>query len=124
MKKRGLITSFKFAIEGLFYAFKNQRNLRIHIFIGVLVMIVSWLFKISVEEVVVLLFTITLVIICEIINTAVELILDLINGKKYHPLVKVIKDITAAAVLLSSANAVIVGSIIFFKHFLEKGGHK
>ena len=116
MNKRRLLTSFKFALEGLIYAFKTQRNLQIHTTIGFLVILVAFLLKVSLPEIMILLLTITLVIVCEIVNTAIELSLDVINGKKYHPLVKIIKDVVAASVLLSSINAVIVGSIIFVRY--------
>lgn len=116
MNKRRLLTSFKFALEGLIYAFKTQRNLQIHITIGFLVILVAFLLKVSLPEIIILLLTITLVIVCEIVNTAIELSLDVINGEKYHPLVKIIKDVVAASVLLSSINAVIVGSIIFVRY--------
>ena len=116
MNKRRLLTSFKFALEGLIYAFKTQRNLQIHTTIGFLVILVAFLLKVSLPEIMILLLTITLVIVCEIVNTAIELSLDVINGKKYHPLVKIIKDVIAASVLLSSINAVVVGSIIFVRY--------
>ena len=116
MNKRRLLTSFKFALEGLIYAFKTQRNLQIHTTIGFLVILVAFLLKVSLPEIMILLLTITLVIVCEIVNTAIELSLDVINGKKYHPLVKIIKDVVAASVLLSSINAVIIGSIIFIRY--------
>jgi len=116
MKRRNLLHSFKFAWEGLKFAFKNQRNIRIHIFASLLVIALSLILEISYLEMAILVLAMMFVIVCEIINTALELSLDCVNGYKHHPLVKVVKDVVAAGVLLASINAVIVGSIIFLKH--------
>jgi len=119
--RRNLLTSFRFAFSGLTFAFKTQRNLRIHIFIGIAVLLAGFLIRVSSLEAVILCLTIILVIVSEIINTALELSLDFVNGKSFHPLVKVIKDVTAAVVLLTSLNAVIVGTIIFMKNIRVEG---
>ena len=114
--ERSLLSSFKFASQGLVYAFKTQRNLRIQIGIGVLVVLAGILFKVSSLDMAVLAIVIMLVLICELINTALEFTLDFLNGKKFHPTVKVAKDVVAAAVLLTSVNAAIVGVIIFLRY--------
>ena len=119
MQKRSIVNSFKFAIEGLIWAFKNQRNLRIHILVGTGVIFLGVLLKISFIKMAILFLTIIFVIVCEIINTALELSLDFINGKKYHPSVKVVKDIVAGAVLFAAFNAVVVGIIIFYPYLFN-----
>jgi diacylglycerol kinase (ATP) len=116
MEKRTFLNSFKFALEGLFFSIKNQRNMRIHILIGALVIFLCAILKVSALEIAILILTIMFVIICEMINTALELSLDFFNGKKYHPSVKMIKDIAAGGVLIASINAVIVGAIIFLRN--------
>ncbi|RKY38958.1 MAG: diacylglycerol kinase [Candidatus Omnitrophota bacterium] len=119
MQKRSIINSFKFAIEGLDWAVKNQRNLRIHILVGAGVILFGFLLKISFIKMAILFLAIIFVIVCEIINTALELSLDFINGKKYHPSVKVVKDIVAGAVLFAALNAVIIGLIIFYPYLFD-----
>lgn len=118
MENRSLINSFKFACQGFLFAVKHQRNLRIHILIGAGVLLAGFVLKFSPLEMAVLTLTIIFVIICEVINTALELSLDFVNGKRYHPSVKLVKDIVAAGVLLASIAAVIIGSLIFFKHIV------
>jgi len=119
MQKRSIVDSFKFAVEGLIWAFKNQRNLRIHILVGTGVIFLGILLKISFIKMAILFLAIIFVIVCEIINTALELSLDFINGKKYHPSVKVVKDIVAGAVLFAALNAVVVGLIIFCPYLFD-----
>ncbi len=119
MEKRSILNSFRFALAGLRFSLRNQRNMRIHIIIGILVVLAGIMLKISSAEMAILLLTITFVIVCEMVNTALELSLDFFNGKKYHPSVKMIKDIAAGGVLLASINAVIVGIIIFSRHIIK-----
>jgi diacylglycerol kinase (ATP) len=116
MEKRSFFESFKIALIGLRFVMHTQRNMRIHIIIGILVILLGLLFKLSLLEMAILTLTIMFVIVSEVINTAIELSLDFINGKGHHPSVKLIKDIAAGGVLLASINAVIVGSIIFLRH--------
>lgn len=116
MKSRNLAHSFKFACQGLHFAVISQRNMRIHILIGIAVILLATLLKVSFVEMAVLYITIMFVIVCEVINTALELSLDFLNGKSHHPSVKLIKDIAAGGVLLATINAVIVGAIIFLRH--------
>ncbi len=119
-KRRSFLRSFAYAWEGLKFAFKSQRNIRIHIIAGLSVIILSFFLKVSYLEIAILFLTIMFVIACEIINTALELSLDFLNGKRYHPSVKLVKDIAAAGVLLASINAVIVGAIIFITNIISR----
>lgn len=114
--KRSLLNSFRFAFEGLIYAFRTQPNLRIHLIAGSAAIFAGLLIKLSYFELALICLVVMFVIVLEIVNTALELSLDLLNGKKYHPLVKIAKDVIAAGVLLASVNAVIVGAIIFLPY--------
>ena len=116
MKSRSLLQSFKFAFQGLHFAVISQRNMRIHILIGIAVILLGLSLKLSFIEMALLCITIMLVIVAEVINTAIELSLDFLNEKGHHASVKLIKDIAAGGVLLASVNAVIVGAIIFLRH--------
>lgn len=113
---RTLLNSFRYAWEGLSYAIKTQRNMRIHIIIGVIAIFLAFLLKFSYIELAILSMSIIFVVVCEIINTSIELSLDFLNGKSHHPSVKMVKDIAASGVLLAAINAVIVGAILFLKH--------
>lgn len=108
-----LIDSFNYAINGLIIAVGTERNIKIHYGIAILVLFSSLFFNLSRVEYIVLLLTITLVIASELFNTAIEKTIDLIT-EEYHPLAKIVKDISAAAVLLAAINSIAVGYLLFF----------
>lgn len=118
--KNKLYQSFNYAVEGLVHVFKTQRNLRFHFLIAILVLFSSFLFHIERSEIILLSLTISLVLISEIFNTAVESIANLIN-QNYHPLIRTIKDICAGAVFISAINALVVGYLVFSPMF-SRGG--
>ncbi len=112
MEVRKLIDSFNYAISGLVYALRTQRNMRIHFGLALLALLLGIVLDISKVELLILFFTISLVIISEMINTAVEAVVDMYT-RKYHPLAKIAKNVAAGAVLFSAINALIVGYLIF-----------
>ncbi len=114
MKKRGLLDSFNYAIEGLVHAIRTQRNMKIHVVTSIGVLLASLSFSISKVETIILCLTITMVIAAELINTAIESAVDATTNY-YHPLVKVAKNTAAAAVLITAINAIIVGTLIFWR---------
>lgn len=114
-KQKGIkkfVNSFSYPIKGLRYAYKNEQNLAVDVGIALLVIIFGFLFRINKFEWAILVLTIGLVISCELINTAIEAVVDLVT-EEYHPLAKVAKDTSAAAVLVFALVAVVVGLIIF-----------
>ena len=113
MRLRNPLNGFKYAIEGVVHVFRTQRHMRFHFLTMVLVLLMSLVFELSKEEVLVLLFTITLVLMAEMFNTAVEAVVDLVT-QQYHPLAKFAKDIAAGAVLIATVNALAVGLLLFF----------
>ncbi len=113
MRVRKLIDSFNYAIDGIIYTLKTQRNMRIHIFAAICVLLLSLFFRLSKLEILVLFFTISLVIITEMLNTSIEATIDLITDQ-YHVLAKIAKNVAAGAVLIASLNAILVAYIIFF----------
>ncbi len=113
MRARTLLESFNYAFEGIIYAFKTQRNIRLHFLTTGLVLILSLLLQLTKLEIIILLGVIAFVIVTEMINTAVEVTVDLIT-KEYHPMAAIAKNVAAGAVLVSSSLAVIVGYLIFF----------
>lgn len=117
MKNRGLLDSFGFALNGLLYCLKTQRNMRIHASAALIVIVISLFSKLNKTDVIMLAFAISLVFICEMINTAIEKSIDLFTDK-YHDLAKISKDVAAGAVFVASANAVVIGYLVFFNKVL------
>ena len=120
LKKKGinrLFKSFKYAYEGLKYAFKYEQNILVHFLATILVIIAGIFFIISMTEWLVLTLIIGLVIATELINTSIEATIDLVT-KEVHPLAKVAKDTAAAAVLIFGITALIIGLIIFVPKFI------
>lgn len=113
MRSRTLIDSFNYAFDGVVYAFKTQRNIRLHFLAAGIVLLVSLVLKLTKVEVLLLLATIAFVIVAEMINTAIEVTIDLITRER-HPLAAIAKNVAAGAVLVASFLAVIVGYLIFF----------
>lgn len=114
MKSRHLLDSFNYAINGIIYTLKTQRNMRIHFIVATLVLIMSLFLDISKLELIILIFSTFFVILAEMINTAIEKTIDLYTDK-YHPLAEVAKNVAAGAVLIAALNSIIVAYILFFK---------
>ncbi|MBX2965974.1 MAG: diacylglycerol kinase family protein [Cyclobacteriaceae bacterium] len=110
-----LIKSFGYALNGLKIAVKEQVNLTIHICVTVIVVMAGIYIEITTTEWVLLVLTIGLVISLELVNTAIEYLVDLVTPER-NPLAGKVKDIAAASVLVSSVMAVIVGLFIFSKY--------
>ena len=94
---------------------KTQRNMRIHFLFGVIIFLMGIIFDFSRIELVCLGTVITLVLFAEMLNTAVEHTIDLISDS-FNPLARIIKDVTAGAVLLTAVAAAIIGYLLFSKH--------
>lgn len=105
--------SFKYAGRGIATAVMTQRNLRCHIVIAVFVLLLSAFYDLTVVEFCVLMLTFSSVIVCELVNSAVETVVDLCSPE-YHELAKKAKDIAAGAVLVSAAFSVIIGIKLFW----------
>lgn len=111
--KRSIIESFNYAVSGIITSIKTERNMLIHYIAAIVVIGLSLFFDFTRTEFLILLFAVTLVIVMELINTAIENTIDMIT-KQYHPTAKIVKDIAAGAVLISAINAVMVGYLLFF----------
>ena len=108
-----LMESFKNAFAGLKHTLKTQRNMRIHFIIAILALLLSVFLKISRTELLMVFFSIFLVISMELFNTAVEIIIDMISSE-YNIRAKIVKNVSAAAVLVAAFNAVIVAYLVFW----------
>jgi len=106
-----ILTPFKVAINGLVFTFQTQRHMRFHLFVVVTVVLLGILVNLGLREMLVLLFTISLVLVAEMFNSAIEATVDLVSPS-YHPLAKFAKDIAAGAVLITTIIALVVGSLL------------
>jgi len=116
MHRRRLFESFNYAIEGFLYVLKTQKNMRLHFLAAIIILLLGFYYNFTKIELILLLLTICFVLIAEMFNTGVELIIDLITNE-FHPLARIIKDITAGAVLVASINAIFVGYLLFLTDF-------
>jgi diacylglycerol kinase len=109
--------SFGYAFQGIGYAWRTQRHLRIHVALGLVAAGLAMLFGIAPGEWAALLGVMTLVIALELLNTVVEAAVD-IASPGFHPKAKIAKDVAAGAVLVSAAGAALVGAAIFIPRLL------
>jgi diacylglycerol kinase len=112
---KGFLKSFVFAVQGILTSLREHRNLKVQVVIGIITVGAGFYFHITATEWSIVLLTIGLVIGLELINTAIEKVVDLIT-KEWHPLAGKAKDMAAGAVLVASILAVIIGVIIFRKY--------
>lgn len=109
--------TFKNALAGITYAFNTEINLKIHFLIAVIVLLGCYILEASLIELMICLLLIGLVIAFELINTAIEVIVDMVEPK-YNPLAKVAKDVAAGAVLVVAVVSAVIGIIIFLPKLL------
>lgn len=108
-----LMLSFKYAWAGVSYAFMTQRNFRIHTIIGTLAVGSGVFLRLSAVEIAVISLTSGLVMALELLNTAIESVVDLTVKQSYHELAKIAKDCAAGAVLISAiASVFVAGSLL------------
>lgn len=112
MRSKSLIWSFEYAIRGIVYALRTQRNMRIHMSVAVAVLLAALVLGIHGLQLIALIFAIGLVIVAELMNTAIETTVDLAT-ENIDPLAAIAKDVAAGAVLVASVIAVGVAYIVF-----------
>ena len=106
-----------FASAGIKYFFKNERNGKIQLVIGLLVISLGLVVNLSTVEWCIILGCIALVIALEMVNTSLERVCDMLSTE-YHPMIKIIKDVAAGAVLWAAIFCATIGCIIFTPHLL------
>lgn len=116
-----LLRSFMYAFEGVQHAMASDQNLRIHFVIAILVICASLFFRMTPYEMGILGVVILLVIITEMINTAIEKMVDLIT-KEHRMEAKIAKDVSSGMVFIAAFGSVIIGVIIFTPHILQLFG--
>ena len=120
LKKGKFISSFNYAVQGIISVLKTERNMKFHYLVALAVIIGSLFFDISRTEFIVMLFSITLVIFAEMINTAIERTIDLVV-QEYNPIAKYVKDVSAGAVLITTFSAIVVAYLIFYDRLSSFG---
>ena len=113
-----LFKSFRYALEGIYFAFKYNQNIRIHFLASILVIVLSLILKVNPFEMGILGIMILLVICTEMINTAIEEVVNLL-ANEHRKEAKIAKDVSAGMVLLTAMGSVIVGILIFVPHILR-----
>ena len=119
---RDLPASFRYAAQGLVYAFGSQRNFRIHVFTGAAVLALALWLQLPLQQVAVLVLTIAAVLVLELINTAVEAVVDLAVGRRFHPLARIAKDCAAAAVLTAALASLLIAGLLLLPAFVVRLG--
>lgn len=126
MKNEKFLDSVNAATEGFIYVMKTERNMRIHFLAGILTVIIGIYLNLEKYDLLFLCVAISLVLISEMFNTAIEHTIDLVR-EEYHPLAKIVKDVSAGCVFISAVNAVIAAYMVFAKNLsvkLEEGIYK
>lgn len=117
-KKDPIYKSFGYAFEGIFTCIAKERNMKIHCLAVIVVVFLGTFLRLSVTEWSICLILFGLVMALELVNTAVESVVDLVTEEK-KPLAKIAKDTAAGAVLIAAIMAAIIGAIIFIPKILE-----
>ena len=112
-KSQGLNKTFKNARKGFNLAIKSEMNIRVHVLIALMVILAAIFLKFSAIEFSLLFLVIALVIVSEMLNTAIEFALDSIYHNKYSKMVGMAKDISAGAVMLATFTSILVGCFLF-----------
>lgn len=118
MARKNLINNIMIAVKGIAYGFSRERNIKIQMVIGWLVVLFSIILKIPRYDLILVVFVCFLVIVMELINTSFEKLIDFLHPGK-HDEIRKIKDMMAGAVLLIAILAIIVGILVFYKPVLS-----
>ena len=119
---KDLPTSFLYAAKGLKYAFSTQRNFRIHVGFALGAFGLSFFLGLNKSDLAIMALTATSVLVVELLNTAIESVVDLAIGKRFHPLAQIAKDCSAGAVLLASISSVLIAVLLLLPPLLKQLG--
>jgi diacylglycerol kinase (ATP) len=117
-----LPASFRYAAQGLAYAFASQRNFRIHVITGAVVFSLGLWLQLSLDRLAVLVLTVAAVLVLELLNTATEAVVDLAIGRQFHPLARIAKDCAAAAVLVAALASLMIALLLLVPPLLVRLG--
>jgi len=119
-KPSGFVASVNCAIEGILWAAKTQRHMLFHLVSAILVLVLALFLRLTLHEFALLALAITLVLFAELVNTAIEVVVDLVSPE-FHPLAQRAKDVAAGAVLLASVGALVLGYLAVSRFFFTTG---
>lgn len=115
--------SFHYAARGIVHTYRTEGNFRFQCFAGLAILVLSFIFHMKGYEKIILSMMIAFVLVLELLNTTIEIFLDLLKPR-LSPHVELVKDIMAGAVLIASLGSLIVGGIIFIPYIVELISHK
>ena len=115
-----LPSSFRYAAQGLGYGFISQRNFRIHVVIGAVVFSLGLWLQLAPMQLAVLVLTVAAVLVLELLNTAIEAVVDLAIGRRFHPLARIAKDCAAAAVLVAAISSMLIALLLLLPPLLQR----
>jgi len=110
--------SLRYAAQGLAHGFLTQRNFRIHVVVGAFTFGLGLWLQLSRTDLAVLVLTVTAVLVLELINTAIESVVDLAIGRRFHPLARIAKDCAAAAVLVAAVASLLIALLLLLPPLL------
>lgn len=110
--------SLRYAAQGLAHGFLTQRNFRIHVLVGVFTFGLGLWLQLSPDRLAVLVLTVTAVLVLELLNTAIESVVDLAIGRRFHPLARIAKDCAAAAVLVAAVASLLIALLLLLPPLL------
>ncbi len=116
-KNKSIFQSFQVAANGVSEAFRGQKNLRVHLLLSVIAAGLGIYFNLDSVEWGLLWTAVFAVVICELLNTAIEAVVDMVTAE-FHPLAKIAKDVAAGAVLLSAFFSLIIAYLLFLHRFV------
>ena len=111
MRSRSILWSFNYAIQGIVYALRTQRNMRLHFLAAALTLVAAAVLRVDRMGLLAIVFAISFVLATELINTALESSVDVATDR-YDPSAKIAKDVAAGAVLVASTNALVVAYLV------------
>ena len=117
---RDLPASFRYAAQGLAFAFGSQRNFRLHVFLGSAALGAGVIFGLSTIKLGVLVLTVAAVLVLELLNTAIEAVVDLAIGRRFHHLARIAKDCAAAAVLVTAISSLLIALLLLVPALVER----
>jgi diacylglycerol kinase (ATP) len=111
-RQHSLLVSFNYAIEGVIHVLRRERNMRVHFALATVVLVLAFAYDVTKVELMVLLVSIAFVLFAEMVNTAIEEMID-VSTQHYDPRAKIAKDVAAGAVLVASVVAATIGYLVF-----------
>lgn len=117
--KQCLRNSFRTAFNGIVVGLKCERNFKVHLVVAVITLVLIYLLRASYLEWAVIILTIVAVMSLELVNTALEKLIDFLNPD-IHPTIKIVKDMVGGAVLIAALGAVAIGCLIILPKIVEK----